>query len=189
MDPSVVYIGKLIEKMDTQMTLMLFRDPKELPQIKTNSIYNFFFWRSGDAEYIFASTVLSYNEGHIIISMPSEFTRGNEVRRPYVDVIIPCTILLTDASYHSTELEPEPISATILKLNEHEIVLRGEQKLDFRYTYRLDFEIDEFKVDRLVSIIAVKIITEGNVHYHTCKIMEFSDAARALLRKFIIERF
>ncbi len=187
-DPSIVYIGKLIKNGDPEMEIELFRNPKELPGFEINSSYDFYLWRSGDAEYIFSSTVLSYDEGQLIIKTPAEFTRGKEVRRPYVDVIIPAAIIISDELYRNPEA-PEPIQATVLKFNEHEIVLRQQEKLDYRYKYRLDFKLDEFNVDAIVNVIADKTITEGNVHYHTCKIIEISEAAKTVLRKFIIDRF
>jgi hypothetical protein len=187
-DPSVVYIGKLVRNQGTEMKLKLFRNSREVPHIEINSNYNFYLWRSGDAEYIFSTIALSYDEGFFTIQTPDEFSRGKEVRRPYVDVIIPGTIVVSDELYHASE-EPEKMQITILKFNEHEIVLRMEQKLDYRYKYKLDFQMDEFKIDALVNVIADKTISEGNLHYHTCKIIEITEAAKTVMRKFMTDRF
>jgi len=190
LDPSVVYVGKLLHNEDTKMTLQVFRSHSVLPEIAIGAGYNFYFWRAGDAEYIFNSEVILYELGQVTIKTPSEFTRGKEVRRPYIDVLLQCSLILTDPLYRSTEVEePKPIPSTILKINEHEVVMRQPEKLDFRYNYTLIFEIDEFKVKTLVKVIADKTIVEGNVHYYTCKIEEISEAAKEVLHKYLRESY
>lgn len=191
LNPSVVYVGKLVEKGASQITLQLFRNIKNLPEIKTEGIYEFFLWRSGDAEYIFKAKVLlfDFDEGRIIIEMPSEFMRGKEVRRPYIDVFIASTLSIPEELKISDDEQTEEIPCTILKLNEHELVFRLAQKLDYRINYILDFKINEFKVGISIQLIADKTITEGDIHYYTCKIMVISEAAKAVLHKFINDSF
>lgn len=190
LDPSVVYVGKLLHNDDAKMNLQVFRSRSELPEIKVGETYNFYFWRAGDAEYIFNSEVILYELGQVTIKTPSEFTRGKEVRRPYVDVLLQCSLIVTDPLYHSATLEePKSIPSTILKMNEHEVVMRQTEKLDFKYNYTINFEIDEFKVIAIVKVIADKTIVEGNVHYYTCKIEEISEAAKEILHKYLRESY
>ncbi|MFH0974529.1 MAG: hypothetical protein V1874_01960 [Spirochaetota bacterium] len=188
LDASAVYIGKLIEKTDSQMKLQLFREWKRMSRVETGKAYNFFLWRSGDAEYIFTSNVLLIEENFVSITMPSEFIRGKEVRRPYIEVFIPCTLILPDESVKAAD-EQKVIEGSILKLNENELVLRCSYKLNYNYVYALDFVIDEFNMNTFVSLIADKTITEGNIHYYTCKIVDVSEAAKLMLHKFINDRF
>ena len=188
LNPSVVYVGKLVEKGASKMTLRLFRNFKNLPEIEIDGIYDFFFWRSGDAEYIFKTKIISYNDDRVVIDMPSEFTRGKEVRRPYIDVLIACVFSLPE-ELKSVDEHTETISGAILKLNEHELVIRLAQKLDYRIIYTLNFKIDEFKVNATIQLIADKTITEGETHYYTCKIIEISEAAKIVLHKLINDSF
>lgn len=190
LDPSIVYVGKLVRNEETTMTLQVFRSHSILPEIEIGENYNFYFWRAGDAEYIFNSKVILYELRQVTIKTPSEFTRGKEVRRPYIDVLLQCSLVLTDPLYHTTGLgEPEPIASTILKMNEHEVVMRQTEKLDFKYSYTINFEIDEFKVKAIVNVIADKTIVEGNIHYYTCKIEEISEAAKEVLHKYLRDSY
>jgi hypothetical protein len=188
LNPSIVYVGKLIEKEASQMTLQLFRNIKDLPKIEIDGMYDFYFWRSGDAEYIFKAKVLSYENGRVVIEMPLEFTRGKEVRRPYIDVFIQC-ILSLPAELNKSEEETETIPGTIVKLNEHELVMRLVQKLDYLINYNLNFKIDEFIVNTSIQLIADKTVIEGDTHFYTCKIIEISEAAKIVLHKFINDSF
>jgi hypothetical protein len=184
--PAVVYVGKLELNGEKEMTLQLFRRLEDLPKLEVDQDYNFFLWRSGDAEYVFTSKLISFAGDAVIVAMPTGFTRGKEVRRPYVDVILPCTLTVSDPSYKGAN--SEAVAATVLKLNENEAVLRHSAKLDYRFAYSLAFTLEDFKVSALVRVMADKTITEGNVHYQTCKFAEVSEAARAVLYKFVVDR-
>jgi hypothetical protein len=189
LNPSAVYVGKLIEKNDSQMTLQLFRDIKYLPEIEIDAVYEFFLWRAGDAEYLFKAKAVSHENGRVVIEMPSEFTRGKEVRRPYIDVFIACTLSLPGELKTDVDEETESITGTVIKLNEHELVIRLEQKLDYLIKYIVNFKIDEFKVSTSVQLIADKTISEGDTHYYTCKMIEISEAAKIVLHKLINDSF
>jgi hypothetical protein len=189
LDKSVVYVGKLIEKSDSQMMLQLFRNIKQLPELEMDDIYEFFLWRSGDAEYIFKAKILSYSNDRIVINMPSEFTRGKEVRRPYIDVFIVCTLSPPGDLKPDNDEQTEPVPGTVIKLNEHELVIRLGVKLDYLIQYVVNFKIDEFKVSTSVQLIADKTISEGNTHYYTCKMTEISEAAKTVLHKLINDSF
>ena len=152
--------AKLIEKSDSNILLQLFRNIKNLPELKFGEIYEFYLWRSGDAEYIFKAKVVSYDNGRVIIDTPSEFTRGKEVRRPYIDVSIPCELYLPEELKVEGE-SYESITGIIHKLNEYEVVIRLAQKLDYRINYILNFKLDEFKVNTSIHLMSDKTITEG----------------------------
>jgi len=185
LNPSVVYVGKLVEKSNDRMALQLFRNIKYLPEIENDALFEFFFWRSGDAEYIFKAKMLSYDNGRVVIEIPAEFTRGKEVRRPYIDVFVECSLSLPDESKTDTEEEKEPVPATIVKLNEYEFVIRLGQKLDYLINYLVNFKIEDFKVSTPIQLISDKTISEGDTHYYTCKIIEISDVAKRILHKII----
>ncbi len=185
LNPSAVYVGKLIEKNDSKIILQLFRHTRHLQEIEIDSTYDFFLWRSGDAEYMFRAKLLSYDDSRVVIEMPAEFTRGKEVRRPYIDVFVECTLSIPEELKTGSDEATGQIPATIVKLNENEFVIRLSQKLDYRIKYAVDFKIEDFKVNAPVQLMADKTISEGDIHYYTCKIIELSDAAKRVLHKLI----
>ncbi|MDY6970304.1 MAG: hypothetical protein SVR08_16850, partial [Spirochaetota bacterium] len=85
-----LFIGKLAEKDDSNFSIQLFRNPKELYILKKDIPVKVYFFRPGDAEYTFNTIITNIDEQIIDIAIPEDFTRGKEVRHPNIDVIIKC---------------------------------------------------------------------------------------------------
>jgi hypothetical protein len=183
-----VYIGRILEKDDKSMTLKIFGSSIALHEFMDFPI-KIYLWRKGDAEYTFNSKIINIENEMITIELPEEFIRGEEVRHPYIDTIIPCTVsdlLLTEETKKKDE--SEKINGTIYKVNEFEAVLRLSSKLDYEKSYSLEFELTGFKMNITSKVISDRTITEEKISYYTFRFIDMSEPARNILLRYIKER-
>jgi hypothetical protein len=188
LQPSAPYMGRLMAKSDAGLQLKLFRSGTDLPPLEIGSTYSFFLWRSGDAEYVFEAPVLTAENDKITVAMPDELRRGKEVRRPFVDVMLPCTLEVAEEPKEDGNGNPETIFASILKINDNEAVLRHAERLDYRRDYTLAFTLEDFKISTTVKVISDMTVKVGNAHMQTCKFIEISEAAKSVLHSYIVAR-
>ncbi|MFC1670328.1 hypothetical protein ACFL20_08030 [Spirochaetota bacterium] len=179
-----VYLGKIIGKDSNDMDIHLFRNPKKLDKFEEEKQVKVHIWRSGDGEYSFKSKTIGIDNNILKIVTPKEFEREKEFRRPYVDAIIPAVIIDTT---DGPENESSAVNGTINKLNDYEMIIRLEEGLDYRKRYFVKFEMYKFKMIVTAKVLSNKIIKEDRVFYYTFKILEMSDPANAVLKKFIYE--
>ena len=186
-----VFIGKILGREEGAFRLQLFRSPKSAVKAETGNPVTVFLWRAGDAEYSFKSKILSIGSTSVDLEAPTEFTRGKEVRRPYVDVIIPCTLSehtpAGEEEQKAAAKEPVESNAIIYKLHEDELVLRISSRLDYRKTYTVGFILSEFKIRIAAILISDRTLHEENVYYYSFRYVEISEAARNIIKKYISE--
>lgn len=181
------YIGRVLEKDDKSISLKIFGNP-DLLQESIDAPIKVYLWRKGDAEYTFNSKIINIENDMLYIELPEEFIRGEEVRHPYVDTIIPCTVsnMLAQGEKEARD-KSEKINGTIYKLNEFESVLRLASKLDYEKNYALEFELSDFKINISSKVISDRTITEENISYYTFRFIEMSEPAKNILTRYIKE--
>jgi hypothetical protein len=181
------YIGRVLEKDEKSISLKIFGSP-DLLQESIDEPIKVYLWRKGDAEYTFDSKIINIENEMIYIELPEKFTRGEEVRHPYVDTIIPCTVsnLLSQGETERKD-ESEKTNGTIYKLNEFESVLRLSSKLDYEKSYALEFELSDFKMNISSKVISDRTITEEHISYYTFRFIDMSEPAKNILTGYIKE--
>lgn len=186
----ISFIGKITQIEPGQLTLATFRSARDI-NIPEGTDANAFVWRAGDAEYSFKTSVLSVAVNSLCIRLPEEFNRGKEVRHPYIDTIIPCTISPAVAAHPEASKTPKTdnssLSAVIHKIHQDELIVRTSRKLDYRQTYNIGFILSDFKMRITAIVIADRTIQEENVFYLTFRYTEISEAARSILKTYIQE--
>lgn len=180
-DTLEMYMGKILSTQIEKIDLQLFRRQSELKNMQEDELIHCYLWRPGDAEYLFDSKILSIENAAVSIARPETFTRGEEVRLPYVNVIIPCTL-----TYQQDE-EPVTIEETIYKLGEQEIVIHSTHELQYRVMYTVSFAVADFTISSPLVMLSDKTVHEKGVSYYTFKMTELSDPARQVIRSYIYE--
>jgi c-di-GMP-binding flagellar brake protein YcgR len=209
-----VFLGKIISQDATTIAIRIFGNPADLVAVSEKKTVTFHIFRVGDAEYEFTSIIQSHEGGVLKVGVPQELIKGEEVRHPYIDVIIPAIIsreqkssrvledivgenktekdnakvgLPADEGMIVDEIEEEKLPCTMYKLNDYEAVVRLSQKLDFNYRYLLDFQLMDFNIRALVRIIATKTVEEAGTMYYTIKFDEMSPSSKSVLKKYVYE--
>lgn len=182
-----VFVGKLTAKDQSSLALTLYRELKEGELLQEK--VSVFVWRNGDAEYTFEATVSESDGNGVRILIPDVFKRGREVRHPYLEVMIPCTLSWpVDREKGGGAEETDSVRGTICKMNEHEIVVRVGSPIAFEREYSIDFTLSDFKIRSPLKTMADAVIHEENMHYYTFKFLEISEIAADIIRKYIVER-
>lgn len=185
-----IFIGKISRIEPGKIVLGIFRSLHNI-DIGEGVDAEAYVWRAGDAEYSFNTKVLDATGNTITILLPEEFNRCKEVRHPYIDTIIPCTI--TPAPSGQSEFsktgrnDGEPLSAVIHKIHQDELIVRTSKKLDYQQTYTINFVMSDFTMKITAIVIADRTIQEENVFYLTFRYTEISEAARSILKTYIQE--
>ncbi len=188
-------IAKLSGKEGNTLRLTLFgmADAAEIAGKQAS----FYFFRAGDAEYRFES-IISPAEGQIVSTpIPETFTRGTDVRHPYVETDIPCLMTVQPLRNPASAVEPaeeqheeqiETIGASVTRLNEHEVVVRFARPLAFNRHYTIELEINEFKIRSELRMMSGGSPYETGPHFLTFKFVDLSPIAGDILRKYVAER-
>lgn len=211
--PEKVFLGKIISRDARTLIISIFGNAGDLAAIPIKQEVTFHVYRVGDAEYEFVSAVQGHQGAALKVDIPQEIVMREEVRHPYVDVIIPAILfreqkaspqqqrvviegektehdekvgLPPDEAMVVDETE-EKITCTMYKLNDYEAVVRVSKKLDYRFRYYLDFQIIDFNVRALVRIIATKTVEEEGTLYYTVKFEELSSSSKSVLKKYVYE--
>ncbi len=185
-----VAIGKVDTITPDTIHIRFFRKPKFIIDRFANNRIEVFFWRSGDAEYSFTTSVLEITDGIIQVAIPETFERGKEVRHPYVEVIIPCVIKETGkqgAKGSTGKTQQQEIRGTMYRFNEYEAVTRVNRELDYDTEYSIRFELSDFNIEIMAQLLSDRTVTEENVYYVTFRFVSMSDAAKNIIKKYIAE--
>lgn len=211
--PEKVFLGKIISRDARTLTILIFGNTGDLAAIPVKHEVTFHVYRVGDAEYEFVSAVQGHQGATLKVDIPHEIVMREEVRHPYVDVIIPAILFREQKASPQQQrvvaegekadddetagLPPdeamvvdgaeEKLSCTMYKLNDYESVVRVSKKLDYRYRYYLDFQVMDFNVRALVRIIATKTVEEADALYYTVKFDDLSSSSRSVLKKYVYE--
>ncbi len=173
-----IFLSKLIGKTVREFEIDILNDEFSFA---INDLLNVFIWRIGDAEYVFETNITGIEKNIVTITIPPEFSRGKEVRHPYIEILTPSILKEADSK------DDKKIAATLYKINDYEAVIRVNEKLNYNKSYNLEFEIDDFKFEILVRILSNKIIEEGATKYYTLKFEQMSEPARAILKRFMYD--
>lgn len=176
-----IYLGKIDSFTTKYISLQLFRKPSDIKKLPYDSMIHCFFWRPGDAEYYFDSTLVESNASLVFIKRPSSVKRGAEVRLPYINVIIPCTLR------YQKDNEEQEISLTIYKLGEHELIIRSTRELGYATDYVITFELSDFTITSPIILISDKTVSDKGIYYNTFKVAKMSEPARQVVRSYIHE--
>ena len=180
-----IIIGKTKANNDTGIFIQIFRKIAQIQHI-VNKDLKAYLWRSGDAEYTFKTRIINYDNNLFQLELPIEFERGKEVRLPYIEVMLPCTIMSESGSNDTPEdSNSKTIAGNIFKINESEAVVRISQSLDYKTNYYLAFEIDSFNIKINTKLLAERTFLEQGIHYYTFKFLEISEVAENILKKYI----
>lgn len=180
-----IFIGKTKNINADGYIIQIFRKPAIIHNI-INSSLRAYIWRSGDAEYSFETRILNYENNEIILELPNDISRGKEVRLPYIEVMIPCSVQNGTSGENTINGENNnTIAGNVFKINESEAVIRVTQNLDYKFNYYIFFEIDSFKMKISSKLLADRTIHEQGVHYYTFKFVEISEIAERILKKYI----
>ncbi len=148
-----------------------------------------YFWRAGDAEYNASVKVVRFKDREIEVAIPESYTRGKEVRLPYVDVMVPCTIRkeTPESQPEKEEEKGGSIGGAIYKINENEAVVKLPEKIDYRGLYTLSFTISDFNVKITTKVIADRTIQEQTSMFYTFKFTAASDIARKIIKNYVVK--
>ncbi|MFW5808596.1 MAG: hypothetical protein ACOC2H_03080 [Spirochaetota bacterium] len=185
-DDNHFFLGKIISNEADIISLELFRKPADIRSLSPDTVIHCFFWRPGDAEYYFDSRIRDTSEQTFHIARPESFTRGQEVRLPYINVIIPCTLIFAQEN-DQQETEQKQIEMTIYKLSEQEIIIRSSKELAYSNEYTIEFTISDFTIQSPAIVISDNTVVDKGVFYYTFKITQLTDAARQVIRSYIYE--
>lgn len=180
-DDGRIYLGKLLGQKDKYIILQLFRKPSDIKKFPVNETVHCYLWRSGDAEYTFDSIFAGTTQkNHVFLEKPEILKRGTEVRLPYVNVLIPCTLI------DSKDRENKHLG-TVVRLAEHEVVFQSSHELNSTGDWSIEFVIDDFTVKTNGSILNEKTVNNKKILYITFKFTELSNPAHSVLKKYLLE--
>ncbi|MBN1499314.1 MAG: hypothetical protein JW982_04135 [Spirochaetes bacterium] len=180
-----IFIGKLTHDSDSNLIINVINGKQKITAETLQSEIEVHLWRSGDAEYSFNTVIQKIEENFLYIPEPQDLIRKNAVRTPFVDVIIPCDIFF---KAEKTDENNRKFQTTIFKLNENEFVIRTKNKLNFNISYEIEFLLNDFKIISNAIIIADRTISQENIFYYTFKFQNISEAAKAIILKYITDR-
>lgn len=192
---SNIFLGKLINKKNSILSIKLFSNNKDLTVLYKHLQIDVYLWRNGDAEYSFKSYITDIYKGIVDINIPEYFVKGKEVRHSDVDVILECSIIEASESVevegvdNEVNDEKEDIDSIILKLNIDEAVVRSTKALNYHKDYYLNFILNSFRITVLSRILTKRKVQGDTIIYYTLRFIEMSDAAGEVLTKYMLEHY
>ncbi len=142
---------------------------------------NAIFFRGGDAEYRFTSTIISHEGSLLKLNLPDKLERGEPVPFPLTNVNLPCEISKPGTGGE----EKIQLTADIFKLNETEAVIRLDTKLKHENGNEITFQISGFTIHTAIKIIGEKHIPQPGTFYYNIKFLNISDAAERVIYSFL----
>lgn len=180
------FICRLEEKTAEALSLFVLKSATAGSELPKGCSIKAGVWRAGDAEYSFSSTITSDAcVGCVItITIPEALERFNEIRQPFIEVIIPCTVGIKPSN---PEENPVMVDSTLEKLNTHEVVVKSSFRMDFHHTYALSFTISDFLIQADVKLLADRTVTSENVFFYTFRFTAMSKVAMNVLKNFVLD--
>jgi hypothetical protein len=184
-DDGYCFVGKIRSQTRDSFVVKIFAAQRESAILKPGLDIRVIFWRSGDADYEFSSIIISSDGSELELQIAHEFTRGQSVPHPPVDVMLPCSIHMRPAVI-TKESGGTTIQADIFKLNEFEAVIRCKTRLEHTQKCSIEFSIDDFAVRSEVQILRERYIADRKIYYFNLKFTDLSEAGRTIIGNFII---
>ncbi len=138
--------------------------------------------RVNDAEYLIKTVTAGEDSKALKISLTDNFTRIREFRHPYINVDIPAILLIPP---DNSSDEPEKKECSILKLNEHECVVRFSNQVRYDRDYQLEFEILDFKFSINTVLMSTLKVDSDRVYFHTLKFKNLTEAGAKILAEYV----
>ena len=180
------FIAKVQNLDEEYIHAAIFRK-SGIPNNTLGSALTAYIWRTGDAEYSFVSRIEAISGNTVSLQKPEKLIRGKEERLPLVDVMLPCKIEKQRQENKKDDAAEEIVlQCSISKLNRNEAVVKLGQKISYNKNYYLDFVVTDFNVHVLTRVIADRTLTEGNTTYYTFKFIEATDAAKKILKDYLV---
>lgn len=196
MENGEIFIGKFLNISDNSITLRLFRSAKDLRTLSPDANMTAYLWRTGDAEYIIDSKILSFKNNLLTITKPEALKRGKEMPHPLAGVNIPCVFHgfhLTETINENKEVKnstetPSEYSGIIVKLNEYESIIRLGQEVAYNEIYNLVFKLDNRTLELDTKIIATKSIIAQKIFYYNLRFENLTEDERLQIRDYIAKQ-
>ena len=176
------YICKL-KNAENECYILYIINMPPVKEIKLNAgdEVKVLFFRGGDAEYRFDSSIIN-NEGSFLkIRIPEKLERGEPVPHPLVEVNIQCEIIKPGI----TDEEKTPIEADLFRLNETEAVIRIDSRLKHGSNNEIKFTISDFLIHAGIHVIGEKNLSGTSTYYYNIKFTSISDAAVKVIYTFL----
>ena len=185
-----VFFGKIVSIEENSIMAKIFKRQHSTGFLKEDTSINVSLWRVDDAEYYFTSNAKFNSEENdsFEISIPENFTRGQELVRPYIDVIIDCELTAIEKGEDPTEkrpLSPEIMSGRIVKMNDNEAVVLIRQKLSPEEHYWFDFTINDFRFSFATKVIASSFDATIHTSQSTLEFRNMSPAALRVVKLYL----
>ncbi len=176
------YICKLKSVENEGYILYIINNPTE-KEIRLNAgdTVKSLFFRGGDAEYRFDSSVINSEGALLKLRIPEKMERGEPVPHPLIDVNIQCEIIRPGV----TDEERAPIEADLFRLNETEAVIRIDARLKHGSNNEIKFTISDFLIHAGVHVIGEKALSGTTTYYYNIKFTNISDAAVKVIYNFL----
>lgn len=180
-DTNRIYLGQIATQKDKYLILKMFRKDSQLGSLELKQKVHCYLWRSGDAEYTFDTLYAGAKEGYFYLLKPEKFQRGAEVRLPFVSILLPCTLV------DENDIEKKVRQATVIRLAENEVVFQASQEFSGNGNWNIEFVLDDFMIHSHGSILSEKNISDKKILYITFKFNDISEAARSVIKRYIVE--
>lgn len=179
-----VYLGKVISRGNSFITLKLFTPDKNLKNFENEIPISLYCLRINDAEYLIKTVTTGVDINTLNVRFSDDFSREREFRHPYINVVLPAIVYVMPVIAAE---EPEPIECSILKINEYECVVRIPSPLEYSRIYPISFEVNKYKFNVNSRVISSKTVETESVYYLTFKFLDMTDPAKVILTKYIAE--
>jgi hypothetical protein len=179
------FIGKLVSASN-HFKIDILGGVNHLDSLYPYSDIICYIWRAGDAHYNFKSSILLIDGRQLEITIPETFKRFEDEHHPLIDVNLECSIFMQNNLTSESQNEPsKKISGVIFKLNESELILRSNEKLEFYKGYTVSFQLNEYNLVVDANIIRDRILKDTQVHYYNFKTIKISPESKNIIRKHI----
>ncbi len=179
------FIGKIISSTRC-FKVNIIGGTNHLDSLYPYSEISCYIWRAGDAHYNFKSSIEIIDGRQLEITIPETFKRFEDEHHPLIDVNLECSIFVQEKQPPENQIESSKrITGVIFKLNESELLLRSNEKLEFYKKYTVSFQLNEYNLVVDANIIRDRVLKDTLVHYYNFKTMKMSPETKNIIRKHI----
>ena len=177
-----VFLGKVTEKKNGSIAVTVFGKNGGRAELRAEQPVTLFLLRVNDAEYSAKTVIKGTENGTVLIALTDQFVMDREYRHPYINAILPVTLI----KIRRSDLEQDQqIEGTIFRINEYECVVRTSLMLEYERSYSLVFEIMDYKFNIDSKTISSRTVESEKVYYFTMKFDNMTEPAREILRRYI----